>query len=257
MGVRQRQPSNHTESTRLTPSGVPVSGTIEAACAAYEVAMLAGSKTMTRVMSMAVTLVEGDLPDDLVDALRAERVVAVDTETSGLDWRDSKVQICQLYSSSSGAVVLRNVREVPAGLAAVMSDPNVLKVFHFAPFDLRFLLSGWQVAVVSVACTKAASKLLHPNRPAGEHSLGALASRYLDVALDKGAIRTSDWGASTLTDEQLAYAVADVMYLPELLSILTQELGAAGLAQDYWDVCRYMPVGARLEVAGIPNPLTY
>ncbi|WP_210650311.1 ribonuclease D [Nocardioides sp. SYSU D00065] len=206
---------------------------------------------------MAVTLVEGDLPGDLVAALRAERVVAVDTETSGLDWRDSKVQICQLYSPSSGAVVLRNVRGVPSGLAAVMSDPDVLKVFHFAPFDLRFLLAGWQVTVDSVACTKAASKLLHPTQPAGEHSLARLAARYLDVTLDKGAVRTSDWGASTLTDEQLTYAVADVMYLPELLNTLTQKLAAAGLTKDYWDVCRYMPVGARLEVAGIPNPLTY
>ena len=183
---------------------------------------------MARVTHMAVTLVEGDLPDDFVAALRAERVVAVDTETSGLDWRDSEVQVCQLYSPSTGAVVLRHVHEVPAGLAAVMSDPNVLKVFHFAPFDLRFLLAGWQVAVDSVACTKAASKLLHPDRPAGEHSLANLAARYLDVALDKGAVRTSDWGASRLTDEQLAYAVADVMYLPELLNVLTRKLGDGG-----------------------------
>ena len=206
---------------------------------------------------MAVTLVEGDLPGDLVKALRAERVVAVDTETSGLDWRDSQLQICQLFSQSTGAVVLRRVSDFPVGLATVLSDQNVLKVFHFAPFDLRFLLSAWRLAVSPVACTKAASKLLRPDHPSGEHSLAKLTELYSGVTLDKGAIRTSDWGASTLTAEQLAYAVADVMYLPELLKTLIAELHTAGLSQDYWDVCRYMPLDARLDVSGVPDPLKY
>jgi ribonuclease D len=138
-----------------------------------------------------------------------------------------------------------------------MGDPNVIKVFHFAPFDLRFLLSGWRVTVEHVACTKAASKLLRPSAPREEHGLASLVARYAGVALDKGAVRTSDWAASVLSPQQLAYAIGDVEHLPGLLGALLTELTAFGLLDDFWNVCRYMPLDARLEVAGVPNPLTY
>ena len=87
-----------------------------------------------------------------------------------------------------------------------------MKVFHHAPFDLRFMnhASGYRAA--SVRCTKVASKLLDPQAPNQMHSLQTLAARYLGVHLAKGAVRTSDWSAA-LSAEQVAYAADDVIHL--------------------------------------------
>lgn len=206
---------------------------------------------------MHVHVVDNDLPDDVTQALMKTPLVAVDTETSGLDWRVDSLHLCQIYAPVAGAYVVRNVQQAPANLGRLLSSPEVTKVFHFAPFDLRFLMSRWGVDVANVACTKAASKLLAPHIASADHSLAALTAHYLDVSLEKGATRTSDWGASTLTDEQLQYAVNDVAYLLPLLKILTDRLRELDREQVFRRVCTYIPTAARLEIAGFPDPLTY
>ncbi len=173
---------------------------------------------------MAMTLVEGDLPPDLARGLRGEGWVAVDTETSGLDWATDQLHLCQLFSPGTGSVLLRRVRPAPSELAGVIGDPGVLKVLHHAPFDLKFLAARLGVRARSVACTKAASRLLDPNLPAADHSLQALLRRHLGVTVAKGSVRTSDWGAPVLSAEQ---------------------------------VCDYMPVEAILTVSGVPDLLAY
>jgi ribonuclease D len=152
---------------------------------------------------------------------------------------------------------VRGVSPVPARLAELFADSNILKVFHFAPFDLRFLEAHWGVRATSIACTKAASKISDPEMPPQEHSLKRLAKRTLGVELDKGSVRTSDWGARVLTDEQLSYAVADVLHLLDVLDYQLERLTAAGRALDFWNVCGYMPTDAHLGVTGVPNPLEY
>jgi ribonuclease D len=204
---------------------------------------------------MTVTLVDGDLPADLVDALRRSGVVAVDTETSGLDWRSDALHLCQLFTPEVGTVMLRRVEGVPTGLASVLADTAVLKVLHFAPFDLRFLEAHWGVQAMSVACTKAASRLLEPTPPS--HSLKPLLERHLGVVIEKGAVRTSDWSAESLSDEQIAYASGDVSHLLDLHGLLVDQLERAGLLHTFRQVCAYMPVDAHLDVAGYPNPLIY
>lgn len=207
---------------------------------------------------MPVTLIEGDLSPELAGVFSKADRVAVDTETSGLDWTSDRLHICQLFSPQTGTVVLRNVEmKPPARLAQVMGDPGVVKVFHHAPFDLKFLDGQWGVRAASVVCTKAASKLLTPRADAPEHSLQAALDRYLGVRIDKGAVRTSDWGAPTLTEEQLAYAAADVTHLLALYDVLEEGIVAADLAYLYRQVCEYMPVAARLAVMRVPDPLHY
>lgn len=203
------------------------------------------------------TVLAGDLPRELADALLLDGLVAVDTETSGLDWRTSELQLCQLYSESTGAVLIRYVDSFPPQLARVMGSETALKVFHFAPFDLRFIASRWNIDVVHLACTKAASKLLDPRLPAAEHTLESISERYLRVHLSKGPVRTSDWGAVHLTEEQIAYAVADVEHLPALLRQIESRLRLDGKYEIWRSVCDYMPVDARLAVEGIPDPLLY
>lgn len=206
---------------------------------------------------MTPTVVDGDLPKSLASELARAPVVAVDTETSGLDWRENRLQMCQLFTGNTGPIILRHVSDTPKELAALMASRRVLKVLHFAPFDLRFLQAQWNVPVRNIACTKAASKLLSPDVPNQMHSLGELVRCHLGVTLDKGSVRISDWGAPVLSMDQLKYAVGDVEHLPELYAILIDEVRRAGLDDLYRSICDYMPIDAHLDVSGMPNPLTY
>lgn len=200
-------------------------------------------------------LADGDLPAEIAVAVRRAGRVAVDTETSGLDWAQDRLHLCQLFTPATGPVLLRRARRVPPELASVMHDPTVLKVMHFAPFDLKFLEAQWGVATRSVACTKAASRLLDPRLD--DHSLKALLERHLGIIIEKGTVRTSDWSSDMLTDEQIEYAVGDVSHLLDLHQVLANRLHAGGLSRTFEQVCTYMPVDAHLQVAGYPNPLTY
>lgn len=204
---------------------------------------------------MSVTLVDGDLPADLTSAIKRAGMVGVDTETGGLDSARDGLHLCQLFTPQTGPVLLRHVDGVPTQLASMMADPATLKVFHFAPFDLRFLEARWGVRTSSVACTKTASRLLEPGLES--HSLKPLLERHLGVTIEKGNVRTSDWSAPVLTEEQVAYAAGDVAHLIDLHRLLAERLNAAGLSDLYSQVCAYLPVDAHLEVAGYPNPLTY
>lgn len=206
---------------------------------------------------MRVTVVDGDLPLDLELALRSAARVAVDTETSGLDWVSDRLHICQLFAPTTGPVILRNVGGQPKALARLLSDADVVKVFHFAPFDLRFLEAHWGIQCASVECTKAASRILEPDLPPAQHSLQPLLKRWLQVSISKGAVRTSDWSAPKLSDAQLEYAVADVAHLLALSSVLNERLAAEGTTDLFKQVCAYMPIDAHLSISGIPNPLKY
>lgn len=206
---------------------------------------------------MVVPVLDDDVSEDVAEKIGGDGLVAVDTETDGLSWASNRLHLCQLFSQSTGPVFVRGVVQRPARLVALLEDPSVRKVFHFAPFDLRFLAAHWDAHVQNVACTKAASKLLDPALPSQAHSLKELLARQLGVYVDKGAVRTSDWSQDRLTVEQFEYAAADVIHLPALLEILERKLGAAGLADLFSEVCRYMPTAARLAVTGIPDPMTY
>ncbi len=208
------------------------------------------------VTNLPLTLT-GDLTQAVFETLSACDVVAMDTETSGLDWRGDELQLCQIYSAETGPILLRKVTERPELLGRLLQSDLVTKVFHFAPFDLRFLESQWDVRARRVACTKAASKLLSPEISNSEHSLAELSSRHLGIRLDKGPVRTSDWGASSLSAQQVAYAVADVAHLPTLHHVLLQELHRTELYELWRAVCDYMPVDAHLDVMGFSNPLMY
>ncbi|WP_342372501.1 hypothetical protein PCC79_16510 [Propioniciclava soli] len=206
---------------------------------------------------MTARIVTGDLPRDLAQTFRREHLVAVDTETTGLDWRRDSLELCQLFTPATGAVLIRRSDAYPENLLSLLRDRLITKVFHFAPFDLRFLEATWRAQTGPVYCTKAASKLLNPQLPAREHSLGPLLERHFSLHLDKGSVRVSDWGASELSPEQVAYAAADVLNLLRLVDQQSSELRARGLQADFELICSYMPLDARLEVAGYPNPLIY
>jgi ribonuclease D len=137
----------------------------------------------------------------------------------------------------------------------LLGDDAVVKVFHHATFDLGFLQARLGVRARNAVCTKVAAKLLWPGDRSAQRLTG-LTKRYLGFELDKTQ-QLSDWSASTLTHEQLAYAAADVEHLPRLFDEILRELdrrGLLALANACWE---HLPVRAELEFRGYGDVFTY
>jgi ribonuclease D len=206
----------------------------------------------------SVALYRGDVPADFVADLRAAGQVGCDIETTGLDFRSDTIGTVQLFAPSTGAAVVQiDAGVVPSRLCDLLEWDNVQKIFHFAPFDLRFLRYHWKVRARNIACTKVASRILNPDLETPQHSLQPLLKRYLNVHIDKGAVRTSDWTANELTEEQLAYAVKDVAYLPDLLDILMSHSRAVGLADVIERSFAYLPVRVETDLRGCGDVFAY
>lgn len=203
-------------------------------------------------------VVDGDLPAALAAEYAASSVLAWDIETSGLDWRSDVIGTCQLFAEGIGTVVVKVAGgDTPQHLVRLLGDPAVSKVFHHAPFDLRFMANAWGAQAASIRCTKVASKLLDPHGPTEAHSLKSLVARYLNVGLDKGAVRTSDWSASVLSAAQVAYAARDVLYLPQLLMALEESLTSRGLRKLYDRCCDFLPSRVALDLGEFPDVFAY
>jgi len=195
-----------------------------------------------------VRVARADLPAEMRAAFASTPLVAWDVETTGLDWRRERLATCQLFAEGIGVVVISLDGAKPDGLSALLEDPAVEKVFHHAPFDLRFMIHEWKVRPASIRCTKVASKLLEPGAPSQAHTLQQLAARYLGISLAKGPVRTP---------EQVDYAANDVLHLPALLYALTGPLHKAGLTRLYDDCCAFLPARAILELGGYPDVFAY
>jgi ribonuclease D len=194
---------------------------------------------------MANHLYKGDLPA----GLNLGPMVAVDSETMGLNSHRDRLCVVQLSSGDGHAHLVQLDRETYAAprLKALLSDQRVLKIMHFARFDIAAFQRWLGVATGPIYCTKIASKLARTYTD--RHSLKELARELLGVEMSKQQ-QSSDWGASTLTDAQIDYAAADVLYLhsirEKLAEMLTRE-GRSGLAQACF---QFLPARAALDLAG-------
>jgi ribonuclease D len=204
-----------------------------------------------------LSVARADLPAKFANAFSRAPRIAWDVETSGLDWRQDKLGTCQLFAEDVGVVVVSLTEAVPGRLSELLENPAVEKVFHHAPFDLRFLSRAWRVRPASIRCTKIASKLLSPGLPNKDHSLQSLALRHLGVHLQKGPVRTSNWTKASLSGAQIEYAATDVIYLPELLGILESELKVRRLKELYDKCCEFLPALVQLELGGYQDVFAY
>jgi ribonuclease D len=201
-----------------------------------------------------VSVHAGDIPAEVAEA--AERVgrVGWDTETTGLEWRSARLATCQLFIDGFGAHVVRLGESAPTRLSMLLQQRSVQKVFHHAPFDLRFMSYGWKCLPANVVCTKIASKVLEPDR--ADHSLKTLLQDHLGVEISK-AERMSNWQADELSPEQVAYAASDVAYLTLLFDHLRAKLEAS---ERWWAAARcfeFLPVQVQLELWGSPKVFEY
>ncbi|HXY57123.1 MAG TPA: ribonuclease D [Methylocystis sp.] len=194
---------------------------------------------------MTVRLHQGDLPD----GADFGPIVAIDTETLGLNPKRDRLCLVQLSKGDGNAELVqiaRGQKRAP-NLERLLADPNVVKLFHFARFDVAALAETLGVMAQPVYCTKIASKIARTYTD--RHGLKDIVKELLGVEISKQQ-QSSDWGAETLSEAQQAYAASDVLYLHELKSRLDAMLareGRSGLA----DACfKFLPARVQLDLDG-------
>ncbi|MBI1217271.1 MAG: ribonuclease D [Rhodobacteraceae bacterium] len=193
-------------------------------------------------------LYKGDLPD----GLSLGPVVAIDTETMGLLPHRDRLCVVQLSAGDGHAhlvQIARGQKSAP-NLERMLADPKVLKLFHFARFDIAALQNAFGVVTAPVYCTKIASKLIRTFTD--RHGLKYLLQDLVGVDVSKQQ-QTSDWGAEELTEAQIDYAASDVLYLHRLKAELDRRLereGRVAMAQACFD---FLPMRAALDLMGLDD----
>jgi ribonuclease D len=208
-----------------------------------------------QVDGKSVVLRSGDITSDEMAMARASGKICWDIETSGLSWQTDRMGTCQLDVGYDHVVIVDVSRKVPVRLRSLLQEDGVIKVFHHAVFDLRFMCFNWEVESRNIVCTKIASKLLDREN-SENHTLEHLVRRYLGGKLDKGE-RVSNWLAPELRREQLVYAAKDVIYLRPLLTELEHRLELEGLLSLAKECFRHIPTRVELDIEGYPDVYQY
>ena len=194
---------------------------------------------------MTIRFHRGDLPD----GYDAGSSVAIDTETLGLNPHRDRLCVVQLSRGDGTADVVQIPKdgERPKNLIHLLEDPAVLKLFHFARFDVAVLKHAFGVVTAPVYCTKIASKLTRTYTD--RHGLKDLVRELLGVELSKQQ-QSSDWGADALSEAQLAYAASDVLHLHALHEKLETMLAREGRRHLAQACFQFLPYRAELDLAG-------
>lgn len=198
---------------------------------------------------MAIHLYQNDLPD----GLHLGPIVAIDTETMGLNPHRDRLCLVQLSTGDGNAhlVQIAKGQSSAPNLKRLLTDPAVLKLFHFGRFDIAAMKNAFDVTTAPVWCTKIAAKLIRTFTD--RHGLKYLLMELVSVDVSKQQ-QTSDWGSVVLTEAQKDYAASDVLYLHKLKAALEAILlreGRLELAQRCFD---FLPTRAELDLLGWDEP---
>lgn len=194
---------------------------------------------------MTIRLHRGDLPN--LNAYKG--AVAIDTETMGLDPRRDRLCVVQLSPGDGSADVVQiaaGQKQAP-NLQKLIADKSILKIFHYARFDIAVLFNAFGAMAQPVYCTKIASRLARTYTD--KHGLKDLAKELLGVDLSKQQ-QSSDWGADGLTDAQVAYAATDVLHLHALKEKLDAMLAREDRSKLAAACFNFLPDRARLDLSG-------
>ena len=194
---------------------------------------------------MTIRLHRGDLPN--LSAYKG--AVAIDTETMGLDPKRDRLCVVQLSPGDGSADVV----QIAAGqtkapnIEKLLADKSVLKIFHFARFDLATMFNTFGVMAGPVYCTKIASRLVRTYTD--KHGLKDLTRELLGIDVSKQQ-QSSDWGADALSDPQVTYAASDVLHLHALKEKLDVMLAREGRTELAAACFGFLPDRARLDLGG-------
>jgi ribonuclease D len=186
----------------------------------------------------------GDLPSNV----SFNGSVAVDTETMGLRLHRDRLCVVQLSAGDGHAHIVQIIPGKPSpNLAKIFADADLLKIFHFARFDLAMIQKHLGVRCAPVYCTRTASRLTRTNTD--KHGLKDLCKEILGIEMSKQQ-QSSDWGADALNAEQVEYAAADVLYLHKLKAEMDKMLAREGRVQLAEACFTFLPERAALDLAG-------
>ena len=190
--------------------------------------------------------------NDLPDGLDLGPIVAIDCETMGLHPHRDRLCVVQMSSGDGHAhlVQVAQGQTTAPNLCAMLTDPNVLKLFHFGRFDIAALQNTFGALTAPVYCTKIASRLVRTYTD--RHGLKNLLQELLNEDISKQQ-QSPDWGADTLTKAQIDYAASDVLHLHKLrdkLDVMLAREGRDELAQACF---RFLPTRALLDLEGWPE----
>lgn len=191
-----------------------------------------------------ITLHKGDLPA----GLDFGAVIAVDTEAMGLNPMRDNLTLVQISSGDGTAHIVQLGRDYDCpNLKALLTNPEVLKIFHFARFDVVMMKRWLGITCAPIWCTKIASRLARTYTD--KHGLKDVAREVAGIDLSK-AQQSSDWGNDTLTDAQIQYAASDVLYLHRIKAGLEDMLVREGRMELAEACFAFLPVRADLDLAG-------
>ena len=165
--------------------------------------------------------------DDLPSGLNLGNEIAVDTEAMGLEPKRDPLTLCQISTGKNDCHIIQFDRKnyKAKNLIAVLENPSVLKIFHYARFDVAVLKHFLKVNVKNIYCTKIASKIARTYTD--KHGLKDLVKEIIEIEISK-QMQSSDWGAEKLSDKQLKYAASDCIYLHKIRSELNKMLVREG-----------------------------
>jgi len=195
-------------------------------------------------------LFQNDLPKNIVNSFKSS--ISIDTETLGLNIKRDRLCLIQLKNDDNGKIYLIKFDD---GVAAknslnikfLLENKNILKIFHFARFDMAILKENLKINVKNVFCTKVASKLTRTYT--SKHGLKDLVNELLNISLDKTE-QSSDWSQKKLSKRQITYAINDIIYLSNLKINLEEKLIKQNRLKIYTKIMKFMETRVELDLMG-------
>jgi len=186
--------------------------------------------------------------NDLPREINIGNSIAIDTETTGLNLTRDRLCLIQICTENKEIHLIKIGKNSNSPMITeILCNKNILKIFHFARFDLAVLMKKLNCGISNVYCTKVASKLARTSTDS--HSLKNLVKNYLSIEIPKFE-QTSDWGAANLSSSQLEYAATDVLYLHQLKNILDKILIREGRDKLAKDIFNFLPKLSMLDLQG-------
>ena len=194
------------------------------------------------------TLYKGDLPKDL----KFSNLVAIDTETMGLDFKRDRLCLVQISDGDDHAHLVQILEETEyPNLSKLLKDDKIKKIFHFARFDIAAIQKHLNIFCENIYCTKIASKLTRTYTD--KHGLKELCKELLNIDISKQQ-QSSDWGNSNLSANQLKYAASDVLYLHKIKLKLDELLKRENRDLLAENIFKFLGTRSYLDLNGWDNP---
>jgi ribonuclease D len=195
-------------------------------------------------------LFQNDLPKNLINSFKSS--ISIDTETLGLNIKRDRLCLIQLKNDYNGKIYLIKfddgiIAKNSPNIKFLLESKNILKIFHFARFDMAILKENLKINVKNVFCTKVASKLTRTYT--SKHGLKDLVNELLNISLDKTE-QSSDWSQKKLSKRQISYAINDIVYLSQLKINLEQKLISQKRLKIFNSIMKFMETRVDLDLMG-------